>query len=66
MAWPVGVPKNMTTAQRVERARRAALARTTVDHHIRSLVGKPLTTEQRARLAELVLTHQPDVEEGER
>ena len=54
MAWPSGIPKNMTPAERVERARKAALARTTVDHHIRMLAGKTLTDEQRDRLAELL------------
>lgn len=54
MSWPTGVPKNMTPAQRVERARNAALARTTVQHHIQALVGKPLTDEQRQLLAALL------------
>jgi hypothetical protein len=54
MPWPVGVPKNMTQQQRTDRARNAALSRTTVDHHIKALAGKPLTDEQRARLAELL------------
>jgi hypothetical protein len=52
--WPVGVPKNMTPQQRVERARKAALSRTTADHHIAALTGKTLTDEQRARLTDLL------------
>lgn len=41
---------------RRERARKAALARTTVDAHIRALVdaAPPLTDEQRNRLAALL------------
>lgn len=57
MPWPVGYPKNMTAAERVERARKAALARTTIDHHINALTGKTLTDEQRRRLADLLLTN---------
>lgn len=59
--WPVGVPKNMTPDERTERARKAALARTTPDHHIAALTGKPLTAEQRARLADLL---HPGVTDG--
>lgn len=55
MTWPTGVPKNMTAAERVERARRAALARTTADHHIAALAKLALTTEQRLRLAALLV-----------
>jgi hypothetical protein len=46
-------------AWRHERARKAALARTSTDAHIRALVEQapPLTAEQRARLA--VLLHVP-------
>jgi hypothetical protein len=54
MPWPRGVPKNMTPSERVERARNAALARTTIDHHINALTGKTLTDEQRHRLTELL------------
>lgn len=54
MAWPSGVPKNMTPQQRVERARHAALARTTIEHHINALTGKLLNDEHRARLADLL------------
>jgi uncharacterized membrane protein len=54
MPWPRGVPKNMTPAQRVDRARKAALARTTTEHHIAALAGRTLTDEQRQRLADLL------------
>ena len=54
----------MTAEQRVERARNAANARASVDGLIRALARKTLTDEQRARLAELVLTHSTDTEGG--
>ena len=56
MPWPVGVSKTLTPEQRSERARKAALARTTVDAHIKALVDTfpPLTDEQQRRLAELL------------
>lgn len=60
-SWPSGVPKNLTPQQRRERARNAALARTTVDHHINALIGKVLTAEQRARVADLLIA---DATEG--
>jgi hypothetical protein len=44
----------MTAQQRVERGRNAALARTTIDHHIRMLTGKTLTAEQRLLLSDLL------------
>lgn len=53
MGWPSGIPRNMTPAQRVERARNAAQARASVDGLIKSLKKKPLTAEQRAELAAL-------------
>jgi hypothetical protein len=45
-------------AWRHERARKAALARTSTDAHIRALVAAapPLTAEQRAKLAALLHT----------
>lgn len=55
MGWPVGVPKNMTPQQRVERARKAARARTTADHHINALTNASLTPEQRQQLAKLLV-----------
>jgi hypothetical protein len=58
VSWPTGIPKTLTPAQRVERARTAALARTTIDHHLKALVGKPLTIDQRRLLAS-VLAEQP-------
>jgi hypothetical protein len=46
----------LTPEQLSERARNAALARTSTDAHIRALVDSwpPLTPEQRARLAALL------------
>jgi hypothetical protein len=61
MPWPVGIPKTLNDEQRTERARKAALARTTTDHHIKSLIGKPLTIEQKTRLAGL-LYDDPDTD----
>lgn len=57
MPWPVGIPKTLTPEQRVERARKAALSRTTTEHHISALLGRPLTTEQRQQLADVLLRH---------
>lgn len=55
MPWPVGIPRTLDAEQRTERARKAALARTTPDHHIAALARATLTEEQRAKLVELVL-----------
>lgn len=52
--WPVGVPKNMTPEERIERSRKAALTRTTADYYIESLTQKRLTPAQRERLANLL------------
>jgi len=54
MSWPVGIPKTLNAEQRVERARKAALARASVDGLIKSLSAKTLTIEQKARLAGLL------------
>ena len=53
MAWPSGIPKNMTPAERVERAQIAARSRASTDGLIKALSKKQLTEEQRRRLAEL-------------
>ena len=55
MGWPVGIPKTLNPEQRSERARNAAKARTTPEHHIRELGKVTLTAEQRAELARLAL-----------
>lgn len=56
MPWPVGIPKNMTAEQRVERGRNAAQFRASADGLIASLSKKTLTPEQRQRLADLLAT----------
>jgi hypothetical protein len=47
---------SLSPERRTERARRAALARTSVDHYIKALVDRApeLTAEQRDRLALLL------------
>jgi hypothetical protein len=59
--WPTGVSKTLGPEQRSERARNAALARTTPEHHIHALARQTLTAEQRAQLAELITG---EVEDG--
>jgi hypothetical protein len=51
-----GISLTLNAEQRRQRARKAALARTTVDAHIKALVDKapPLSEEQQRRLAELL------------
>jgi hypothetical protein len=44
----------MTAQQRVDRARHAALSRTTVEHHLKALAGEELTDEQCDALAALL------------
>lgn len=66
--WPaVGHSKNLSPEQRVERARKAALARTTTDAHVRALVDKapPLTQEQREALALLLARPLPSERGGD-
>jgi len=60
MPWPRGVPKTMTPAERVERARKAALTRTTAEYHIAALAGRTLTNEQRRQLADVLLRDDGD------
>lgn len=55
MPWPPGYSMTLTPAQREERARHAALARTTTEHHIKMLGKQTLTDEQRAQLAAILL-----------
>jgi hypothetical protein len=62
MPWPTGIPRTLNAEQRAERARRAALARTSPDYFIAKLAAMRLTKEQRGRLAELILTG--DAEDG--
>lgn len=65
MAWPRGISKTLSPEQRVERARKAALARTTVDFHINALAGKRLALQQRERLREIMhAAEQPGDELG--
>lgn len=49
------IDSHLTPEQRTARARKAALARTSVDHHIAALAGKPLTQVQRSNLIALLL-----------
>jgi hypothetical protein len=56
MAWPTGIPKNLTAAERVERARNAAQFRASADGLIKALSRKTLTVDQRQRLAQLLTT----------
>jgi hypothetical protein len=55
LSWPSGVPKNMTAAERVERAKKAAAYRASAEGLIKALSKKPLTIEQRTQLAALLL-----------
>ncbi len=54
-----GISLTLTDEQRSQRARKAALARTTPDAHIKALVDSapPLTNEQKTLLARLLVSH---------
>lgn len=56
MSWPVGVTRTLNAEQRTERARQAALSRTSPDYFIRQLSKATLTAEQRRELAELLFS----------
>jgi hypothetical protein len=60
----VAASKNLDPEQRIKRARFAALARTTIEHHIEALARHPLTIEHRRLLANL-LVEQPRPDGGE-
>jgi len=60
MPWPVGIPRTLNAEQRTDRARKAALARTTPEHHIAALSRLTLTIEQRTQLAALLLRYDGD------